>query len=203
MPPDAEAAEPAMTTRTAALVLTAALIMGACGDPAGPSPARLGSAEITVEMPGDLRSITGGEAAFYVYGNGPDPWNRAMYLVLGLGERGETIEVEVFQFLEDDARAPAAGTFATGYGPLWGEPSMGGQVLLWKGFTLVQLFAERTRSTVTLDDVTDARVRGRFSMVVESHAVPHLREIVVRGSFEAARVETFEELPRRITRHRR
>lgn len=192
---------PAGSLEWCLLTLLASSSVLACGkNPIDSSRDLLGNATITVEKPTGNWAFSDGEAAFFVYNNGPTPNDRAMYLVLSTG--GETqgpMEIEFFQFLEANANSPKAGIYRTRYGALGGDPTMGGNVLFVENSKLNQVFPVEDSSTVTLLEVTAERVSGRISMVLKKNASAAMPDVRIHGTFEAVRVQQFEDLPRPVS----
>lgn len=56
-----------------------------------------------------------------------------------------------------------------------------------------------TSSTVTLLEVTAERVSGRISMALKKNASAAMPDMRIHGTFEAVRVQQFEDLPRPVS----
>lgn len=175
----------------ALLALLASSFLITCGEsPTEDSGDLLGNATITVEKPTGNWAFTDGEAAFFVYNNGPTPNDRAMYLVLSAGNKTQgPIEIERFQFLEANASGPKAGTYRARYGALGGDPTMGGSALFLGDITLTQVYPVEESSTVTLLEVTPDRLSGNLSMVLKKNSSSALPDVRISGTFKAVRVE--------------
>ena len=209
VPPHSNLAQSVSTIMIAArswglLALLASSSVLACDkSPTDNSDDLLGNAVLTVEKPGGNWTFNNGEAAFFLYSPGPTPGDRAMYLVLSADSKAQgPIEIEFFQFLQTNATGPEAGTYRTRYGALGGDPTLGGNVLFVEDTTLNQVFPLEDRSTVTLPEVTPERISGSVSMVLKKNRANAVADVRINGTFEAVRVQDFDDLPRPVSASR-
>ena len=185
-------------------LLTSISVAGCDENPVDNTRHLLGTATLAVETSTGSWTSNTGEAAFYVYNNGPTPDDRAMYLVLSAGGgKQSSVEIEFFQFLEANATSPKAGTYRTRYGALGGDPTLGGSILYLENGKLIQVFPVEDSSTVKLSEVTPDRVTGSVSMVLKRNVSSAVPDVRISGTFQAVRVQNWEDLPRPVSGSRR